>query len=386
MIRALKNAVSIFLGIFLLMAALGSLAGCELMGEEEASDDDSGKVCSLSVYGSVSGDSTEVQIDAFFNTVADIVPLDVTINGTKVDPYNKNDIWVGYRYRLGSILPAGSSIPISISREGWGKAEYDMIVCASPDTAYLDAITYSTPIDDILKNIDQGKNDFTKLDIGLPSTEITGCNAVTAWIMSPDNDSVEATKSGTNLSFDLGSGNARWTTVRDSLVSKRSGGTVLLTFKWSGDYALGSKATVTSYYIGLQGGPEFSLPYKIEGVYDLSAYFKATSVSSPSDSVSTNGHTDILTLTRDFETLTVTGNGATVATGTIDGINVSLAGHILDPGVTGFDGQEFTGWYYESTGKITGSIAGYASIKLDGESNPSEQCSLSNAGFTLTAQ
>lgn len=303
--------------LILLSTIIIFITGCGSGGGGGGSE---ARQCVISLYGSQSSTGISIQADVNFDSSATIVPIDIYINGTKVTTTNSNSNWVGYSYELAGTFVPGDLIHVKISRDSWGEVEYDMQVCGTPDQGYLDAITYNPSLDTLLENIDDGLNDYTKLEITLPETEITGMNNVTSFIRSPDSYAHSAALAGKTLSYDLGTNNSTWTRVRDSIIAKRRSASLYLTFQWSGDYKIGAKADIHSYYTGLQTSEDFSLPRKVEGTYNLTANYTAQNAGG--DTITGSNYTDILGITRDFRTLAITGK--TGVTGEVKLMEVNL--------------------------------------------------------------
>lgn len=366
------------------LVTAGLFAGCSSdSGGSDDSDGESGPICYLSVYGgsgysdTYATTTTHVQFDVSFTDESYRTPLDIHVNDVKVESYYSSGKTAAYQYDLGEFLDPGETIHISIAKEGWGSAEYNMIVCASPDSDYLESIAYSPSIETLLGNLDDENFSDTSFTVTVPETTITGCNNISMFIGSHEvSGACESTKNGNSFIFDFSSTNSSWVALRNSAVNDREDMTLYQSFEWSGgEITLGKQCLVRTYYMGLQNWVGLGLPIDVGGVYTLTADYKATGTTS---SVTNYGDSSILTIDRDYDQLSVSGKTGT--SGEILGYTITLTGHILDADSL-LEGQTFNGSYNKSTGEISGSISGYI---WDDPSGTYEQCELSDATFKLT--
>lgn len=365
------------ISLFLLSAGIIAITGCGGGGGGGSE----GRQCVINLYGSQSSSGLSIQADVSFDSSAAIVPLDIYINGNKITTTNSNANWVGYSYELAGTFVPGDLVHVKISRDSWGEVEYDMQVCGYVDDSYIDSITFTPGIDTVLKNIDEGKNDNTKIEAVLPGTEITGCNSIIAWMMSLNYGTAEAVRTGNTLSFNMAEDNSRWLQVRNQIIEKRRGGSLLFTFRWYGEYKIGTKADIYSYYIGRQTGVDFSLPKKVEGTYSLTYDITAKSGSYTkifSDSIFT---VTTWNVNRNFKTLTIV--EVPSAAGDADSLKMTITGSDLVVGDEAGCTQTFTSTSISTDGIITGSISGYVYAEfvtgLD-----AVYSTISSGSFTLT--
>ncbi len=337
-----------FLSVSIFFLAISFITGCGGSGGGGGSD---GRQCVISLYGSET--SRDITADVNFDSSAEVAPVDLYIDGNKMSYRNSSGKWVGYSYTLSADPVPGQKIHVKVSNADWGEVEYDMQVCGYADDSYIDSIAFTPGIDTVLKNIDQGKNDYISLEAVLPSTGITGCNNVSAWIKSLNYGAGEAARNGDILTFNMGTDNSRWITVRDEIIEKRRGGSLVLTFRWYGEYKIGTKADIYSHFTGRQAFLDFSLPKKVEGTYYMTADYTAV---NGSNSVNVYDYSDTWTITRDFETISITEIPA--AGGTVDCFDLSIAGTDIILGDAAGGSQTFTSFAFHDDGSIHGSISG----------------------------